>query len=343
MQKSAVFVVALLAAVPAMAAPPGLLDTEMAGNFAYPPPPPGFDPLQATARELRSYGFPPRPDGARARRAYAGWARIVSSAKIWVQPHLVPAPVHHVPMKAGYAAHPAGNMSYSTNWSGTVLTTGANAFGSSSLYTLWGEFNVPIAQQAFGVCSGTDYSSTWVGMDGYNNGADIVQAGSESDASCSNGNVYADYYAWYEWFPADTIEIQNFPISPGDDIGVQAGVSNPTTASIFMTNETTNQYFAVQMNAPNGTKFIGNSAEWIVERPEVNNATTTLANYVTDWVSNMIALLDNASHSLEFGGIGGAGVSAILVTMTDKNGNNLSVPTNLGGGGVVYHDTGAAK
>jgi hypothetical protein len=343
MQKTAVLVVALLTAVPAFAAPPGLLDTGVPGNFAYPPPPAGFDPLQAAAAELRAYGFPPRPPGARSRRAYDGWARMVSSAKIWVSPRLVPAPVHHVPMKPGRAAQPSGNMAYSTNWSGTVLTTGANSLGSSSLYTLWGEFNVPIGQQAFNVCSGTVYSSIWIGMDGYNGGADIVQSGTESDAECNGGVTVADYYAWYEWFPNNTIEIQNFPISPGDDIGVQAGVSNPTTAAIFMTNETTNQYFAVQMNAPNGIKFIGNSAEWIVERPEVNKATSNLANYVTDWQSNMIALLDNGSNTIEFGGIGGPGVSPVLLEMVDKNGNALSIPTNLGGGGIVYHDAGTAK
>ena len=343
MRKTVVLIVALMCTKPALAAPPGLLDTDIPGNFAYPAPPAGFDPLKATAETLRAYGFPPRPSGARSHRAYDGWARMVSSAKIWVSPQLVPAPIHHVPMKPGKAMQPSGNMSYSTNWSGTILTTGATALGASSLYTLWGEFPVPIAQQAFGTCTGTVYSSTWVGMDGNNNGADIVQSGTESDASCSNGNTFADYYAWYEWYPANTIEIRNFPVLPGDDIGVQAGVSNPTTASIFMANETTNQYFTVQMNAPAGIKFIGNSAEWIVERPEVNKQTSNLANYVTDWISNMIALLDNGSNTLEFGGIGGPGVSPVLVEMTDKNGNALSVPTNLGGGGIVFHDTGSAK
>jgi len=108
-----------------------------------------------------------------------------------------------------------------------------------------------------------------------------------------------------------------------------------------MTNETTNQYFSVRFAAPAGTQFIGNSAEWVLGRPQVNGALATLTNYGTQWTSNMISLLENGT--LVFGGIGAAGVSSSLITMVDANNNSLSVPTNLGGGGIVVHVAGSAK
>jgi hypothetical protein len=205
---------------------------------------------------------------------------------------------------------------------------------------LWGEFNVPIAQQAFGTCSGTVRSNTWIGLDGYNSN-DIVQAGTESDATCANGNTSGTYYAWYAWYPQNQTIIKNFPVAPGSDMAAQLVVSNTTTASIFMTNETTNQYVAIQFGAPAGTQFIGNSAEWVLGRPQVNGALATLTNYETQWTSNMISLLENGT--LVFGGIGAPGVSSSLITMVDANNNSLSVPTNLGGGGIVDHVAGSAK
>ncbi len=333
----------------AMAAPPpGMLATNLPDAFVFPAPPQGFDPISASDQDLHAYGFPPRPNPFKNRRAYALWAYMVGAAKIRIDPILKRSNVRHMPMIPASGARPAGrpariNSDYSTNWSGEALTNGATSFSEGSFYTLWGEFNVPIAEQQFGVCNGgTEYSSTWIGMDGYDGGADIVQTGTESDATCYGGSTVGTYYAWYEWYPGYETEITNLPVTPGDDILVQADVSSPTAAGIFFTNETTNQYVPIGITAPNGTRFVGSSAEWIVERPEIGKVLSTLQNYVTDYMANTITLL-YGSNTLVFGGLGTNGIPVHLVTMLDNNNNPLSVPLIWGGGGIVYHDAGAAK
>jgi hypothetical protein len=325
-------------------APPGLLPTNLSDAFAFPAPPAGFDPIHAADQDLRTYGFPPRPNPFHQRRAYAGWVRMVSAAKIRIAPVLTRTNIRHMKMiPAAFNQAPA-NVTYATNWSGEAVTNAAKGFGNGSFYTLWGEYNVPIAQQAFGVCTGTDYSAAWVGMDGFNGASpDVVQAGTESDAACSDGTTTGTYYAWYEWYPAFETRI-NLPIYPGNDISVQVDVSSPTAAGVFMTNETTNQYVAIGFGPPAGTRFVGNSAEWIVERPELNNVLTTLANYVTDYMSNTITLL-YGSNAAVFGGAGAPGIPVSTVTMvvSQTNGTALSVPLVLGGDGLAYHDAGPAK
>jgi hypothetical protein len=37
-----------------------------------------------------------------------------------------------------------------------------------------------------------------------------------------------------------------------------------------MLNYNTDQYVTIGFNAPNGTQLVGDSAEWVVERPTVN-------------------------------------------------------------------------
>ena len=43
----------------------------------YPEPPPGFNPLTASDKELNRYGFPPRPDANKAPEAYRQWRKLV--------------------------------------------------------------------------------------------------------------------------------------------------------------------------------------------------------------------------------------------------------------------------
>jgi hypothetical protein len=49
-----------------------------------------------------------------------------------------------------------------------VNTTGATNPGSANpFYYAYAEFTVPVAEQAFGGCTGAwDYSSSWVAIDG---------------------------------------------------------------------------------------------------------------------------------------------------------------------------------
>jgi hypothetical protein len=87
----------------------------------------------------------------------------------------------------------------STNWSGYAAASGTYTSVSSS----WVE--------PTGKCSsGAQYSSFWVGLDGYNSST-VEQTGSEVDCSGST----PQYYSWYEMYPAYPVNFTN-TVRPGD-------------------------------------------------------------------------------------------------------------------------------
>jgi hypothetical protein len=350
MLKSGIVALACLAAGPAIAA--ATLPTNLPGARTFPAPPAGFNALTASDSDLAAYGFPARPNPFEQRKAYAAWSHFIAHARVQVAPILKTIPYRHRPMiSAGpppaatrlMTAPRQANTSYSTNWSGEVLTDNATYYAYGSFYAIWGDFNVPIGEQQFGTCTGgTEYSSVWVGMDGAPGAAsDVVQAGTESDAACYGGYTTPTYYAWYEWYPAYTVEISNFPVTAGQDVEVEVAMSGSTTAAVYMTNATTNQYVAIAFDAPAGTKFVGNSAEWIVERPDINNKLSSLANYVTQYISDTVVLMHGRSGGI-FGGTGAYGVPMQSVTMLQNNAA-ISVPSTIGASGVQISTTGAAN
>lgn len=60
--------------------------------------------------------------------------------------------------------------------------------------------------------SGSQYSSVWVGLGGYNSST-VEQIGTEAD--CSNGTPV--YYAWYQFYP-DQRHTFSEPVHPGDEL-----------------------------------------------------------------------------------------------------------------------------
>src|SRR5215469_5044499 len=172
----------------------------------------GFDPITASDEELAYHGFPPRPNQNTEPKAYATWAKAMKASKVRIVPKLEQTQVFHGPVQHTKQANPtaveysaasaptgkASNVSYSYNWSGYVDFSGATSYGSSSFYYLVNDFVVPVAEQAFGACTGGwDYGSAWNGIDGWGS-PDVLQAGIEFDAYCS-GSTRASYYsAWYE-------------------------------------------------------------------------------------------------------------------------------------------------
>src|ERR1700751_2914875 len=193
-------------------------------------PPAGFDPISASDEELAYNGFPPRPNQSAQPKAYATWFIGMKASKVRATPKLEQTAIYHGPARPGPAANPMAvanhpllatqpsNTSYSSNWSGYVDFSGATSYGSSSFYYLVNDYVVPVAEQAFGACTGGwDYGSAWNGIDGWGS-PDVLQAGVEFDAYCS-GSTRASYYsAWYEWYPYGEVRITGFPIAPGDDL-----------------------------------------------------------------------------------------------------------------------------
>ncbi len=114
--------------------------------------------------------------------------------------HLI-RPSAHLVRPTGHGTAPllgrvgSRNAVGSTNWSGYAATGANGAF--SSVSASWVE--------PTGHCSsGHQYSSFWVGLDGFSSGT-VEQTGSEVDCSGST----PVYYSWYEMYPAFPVNFSN--------------------------------------------------------------------------------------------------------------------------------------
>jgi hypothetical protein len=183
--------------------------TNLSGVTTSITPPRGFDPLQASDRDLADFGFPPRPDVNANPKAHARWSKALTASKTRIVPRLEMTNVYHGPMRAGTQL--TGSTGTSSNWSGVVVFSGATSYNTSTtFYYVYADYVLPVAGQAFGACTGGwDYSASWVGIDGYGSN-DVLQAGLESDAYCSGYAMETNYSAWIEWAPASENEYFQF-------------------------------------------------------------------------------------------------------------------------------------
>lgn len=269
--------------------------TNLPGATTIDAPAAGFNPLTASDEELAYNGFPPRPNANTEPKAYASWAKAVSSAKTRIAPKLEQTDVFHGPANvkkaplnpttsesnnAQVALQPSNTL-YSSNWSGYVDFSGATSYGASSYYFTVNDMVVPIAQQKPGTCSGGwAYGSEWNGIDGWGS-SDVLQAGVEFDAYCALGGlVKSTYYsAWYEWYPYGEVRISSLPVAPGDDIFVEVWHTSSTQGYAYLVNYTTGQSVEVGFTAASGHALIGNSAEFVVEAPTVGGSLATMVDY----------------------------------------------------------------
>jgi len=162
--------------------------------------------------------------------------------------------------------------SVSENWSGyAVHATNGHKFSG-----VQGSWSVP-AITCTGNVRKVVYDSFWVGLDGLTNGT-VEQDG--TSAYCGGPNRSTpEYYAWYEMYPAGTVEL--FTVNAGDQISASVNY----TGGQFVLN------LADSTNGQSGgttaacSECERTSAEWIMERPAYCNATltkcalTSLANF----------------------------------------------------------------
>ena len=322
-------------------AAPVSLATELPDVVSYAGPPAGFDAVHASDADLATYGFPPRPEPATSQVRKA-WEQMISHARVRVFPHVRLAPRGQGgPLRNRNITR--NGASTSTNWSGYTLTSNVASYTLGSFNLAIAAFNVPIAQQAFGTCSGGwEYSALWVGIDGVTNNS-VLQAGTEADAYCSGTYTQADYYAWVEWYPANAIEITNLAITAGDVVAVWVyPVYNTSHGVALITNETTNNYVSMGIAAPAGTTLQGSSIEWIMERPaNQDNTLTTLMNYVVSYMSSMYGQQIFGSPFPAMSPPASTNLSN--TTMTDNAGATISTATPLGSNAVQFQDAGSAK
>lgn len=291
----------------------------------YPAPPANFNPAAASDEELALYGFPPRPDPGEA-TPFAHWLKMVSTPQVRItHPQLEQTAIYNGVAKGwneGKVVNGITNTT-STNWSGFAVNTPNNTFtvNNSRIYM---EFIVPIAQQAFHVCSGDwVYSSQWVGFDGVTSN-DVLQAGSEADDYCSGGSNSPFYSLWYEWFPNPEVRI-SLPIAPGNMVAVEVWYTTSAPyGHAYWVNYSTQVSTTLAFNPPGGTTYVGNSAEWIEERPGVNGGLANLTNYV----GNPFTLDYAYNGQYYYPGSSPAGTTTYNITMVCPPWNPSSSCTN---------------
>ena len=319
---------AVLPPIAAGAAPP--VPTNLSNTVAHLAPPATFNAVAASPEALLENGFPPRPDQKLAPEVYERWKRAVTSGATRILPQLRQTAIKHGPRMASGRANGT-----SPNWSGYAVLNGTTAYSGGSFYFVLADWVVPGASQAFGACTGSwVYSATWVGIDGYNS-SDVLQAGTESDAYCGADGRAVYSGAWYEWFPIGEVALTNFPASPGNDIYVEVFSTNSTTGHAYMVNYSTNQAVSLTFAAPAGTVLVGNSAEWIVERPGIPGGLATLANYTQEYMVNTYA--EDFLGRVEAPGYAIPGSTLLPMTMLDNAGSPISQPALTGTGSLWFY------
>jgi Peptidase A4 family len=299
--------------------------TNLPGVTANLAPPSGFDPLAASAAELRARNLPPRPDRNASPAGYDRWAHIMTSGAKWVVPTLEKTNIFHGPVKIAKSSKVVNSQAStdSYNWSGDAIVTPYKGLISSNFYFLFGDYVIPNVRQPLGTCSGSwDYSSEWVGIDGFDSN-DVLQAGVEADAYCSGTTTASFYSAWWEWYPYSEVRISasSFPVSPGDDLFVEVWSTSQTAGHVLLYNYNTNVAVVVNFTPPTGTLLQGNSAEWVVERPAVGGALATLPGYSLDFFADTSAY--DFNDDLYTPGQPGSWTN-YDITMVNSNGDPLS-------------------
>jgi Peptidase A4 family len=150
--------------------------------------------------------------------------------------------------------------STSTNWSGYAVT--GNRFTSVS--ASWTEPSVS--------CSGTAYSSFWVGLDGDTSGT-VEQTGSSADCSGST----PQYYAWYEMYPKYPVNLSQ-PVHPGDKLSASVTTDGNGRFTLSITDST--QGWTNNTSARLKSAALA-SAEVIAEAPSSRSGVLPLANFGT--------------------------------------------------------------
>ncbi|KAI1357300.1 aspergillopepsin-2 [Xylaria arbuscula] len=159
------------------------------------------------------------------------------------------------------------------SWAGAVVT-GSSFTGVSATFTV----PTPL-KPTDGAQQSAPYhiASAWIGMDGYDCSGGLWQAGVDGTIESSG----TTYYAWYEWYPENTMEIDLGDTKAGDVITIEltSSPSNYKSGKIVMSNKTTGKSYSATVT--DSLALCGTSIEWIVEDLIVDGSEIGLANFGT--------------------------------------------------------------
>ena len=195
--------------------------------------------------------------------------------------------------------------STSTNWSG-YAATGSTYTSVASSWT-----------EPTGTCkSGDQYSSFWVGLDGYNSNS-VEQTGTDTD--CAGRTP--QYYAWYEMYPGPSENYSN-TVRAGDHFNATVTWLSGDKFSLYIADTT--QGWSHTTDASLTSTPARSSAEVIVEAPCCTGSGGILP--LTDFGTvNITSSMANGSA------IGNAG-GLTSITMIDNEGRDKDTVSALSGG-----------
>jgi hypothetical protein len=161
---------------------------------------------------------------------------------------------------AAHASDHKISHSTSTNWSGYAVTGGTYTTVTSS----WVQPAVK--------CSGTAYSSFWVGIDGDTSNS-VEQTGTEADC---NGSTPV-YSSWYEMYPKYPVNYRD-TVAPGDHFTGTVSTDGRGNFTLTLSN-TTRGWTESVVKKLRGAALA--SAEVIAEAPSSSSGVLPLANFGT--------------------------------------------------------------
>jgi hypothetical protein len=150
--------------------------------------------------------------------------------------------------------------STSTNWSGYAVT-------GSRFTSVSASWTQPTAR-----CSGTAYSSFWVGLDGDTSNT-VEQTGTDSDCSGST----PQYYAWYEMYPKFPSNFRD-TVRPNDHMSATVTTNGKGQFTLTI-SDTTRGWTETTSARLKSAKLA--SAEVIAEAPSSSGGVLPLANFGT--------------------------------------------------------------
>lgn len=190
------------------------------------------------------------------------------------------------------AATASADTSISSNWSG-YAATGTAADGTPTTFSVVsGSWVQPAVTCVPGQAS---YSSFWVGLGGFGEGAQALeQVGTDSNCRADGSQAYG---VWYELVPDYAVHV-HLRLSPGDHVSAVV-VVHGTQVIVRLRNLTRGTVFTRKVTA---RVLDLTSAEWIAEAPSNCNggacSILPLANFGTVTFSTAAAVGDGRAAAL---------------------------------------------
>ncbi|KAF3009393.1 hypothetical protein E8E14_009008 [Neopestalotiopsis sp. 37M] len=218
------------------------------------------------------------------------------------------------------SAHASADVEYNESWAGAVVT-GSDMTGVSA------SFEVPDpAIPTSGQTSATYHTaSVWIGMDGYNCDGGLWQAGVDATIDSTG----TSFYAWYEWYPEDTVAIDLGDIAAGDVITVNltSSASDYTTGYIVMENQSTGKSFTKTVT-DSSAALCGSAIEWIMEDLVVDGSENGLADFGTVTFSDAAGTSSSGSVDI---------ASAQILDIEDSDGTALTASSATSDSVVIVY------